>query len=299
MQSLIVFIVCCTLVLVSSAFISAQQVDDPLKSLIIQLDDSNFEKTIQLSSSSSSSAQHTDESSWFVLFYSSSCFGCHAIMPSIEMFGSNMRKSGEHKVNVAKVDCNPTQKDIFAASQQTCKRFKVQSFPTMLFIQRGSSTTSSSGSGSSSKPRIYSYFNYRNEKVHTAESILAFVRDPEGAVLGEVSRKIKELEAAGRPVPDFLKNFSFKPWSDEKVPREIITLADEFWHFVDDVNRDFTLRSKGMIHPGFFWAFVLFIGVSLIAVLIAAVFDLTPRRRKISEIMKAKAEASEHKKKNE
>ena len=192
-----------------------------------------------------------------------------------------MFQKGEHNVKVAKVDCNPRDAEIYESTKRTCKRFSIRSFPTMIYVTNHPTLPN--------KRVIYNYFNYRGEKVHTAASLLEFVKDPEGAILGQVNKKIKELQDKNEPVPDSLRSFkAHKPWDDDKIPKEIITWSDEFWHFVEEVNFDIRSRSKGMIHPMLFWVFVIFMVVTLLFVLIVSVFDLTPRRRKISEIRKQK-----------
>ena len=270
----------------------AKENDELPKSLMIELNDSNFEKTVQLSKryrhhQNGKENHHHHQPPWFIFFYSSSCFGCQTILPSIEMFATNHKRHGKHNVHTAKVDCNPLDPEIFEASQQTCKRFKVEKFPTMIYIT--GSSLSNDTSNNNKKRKIYNYFNYRGEQVHTADSLLQFVKDPEGAVLGEVKKKIAMMEEKGQQVPQMLREFNYKPWDDDKVPEEILTFVDEFWYWVEEVNYDVKRRSNGMVHPIFFWILVLFIGLSMIVILIVSVFDLVPRRRRISEIRKQQA----------
>eukprot|EP01147_Barroeca_monosierra_P009302 gene9302-1570_t len=86
---------------------------------VAELTDETFEHLTQISTGSTTG-------NWFVKFFAPWCGFCKSLAPVWDELAENLKESS---VNVAKVDC--TQ------NRQTCERFGVRGYPTLLFFHEG------------------------------------------------------------------------------------------------------------------------------------------------------------------
>ena len=86
---------------------------------VVDLTDATFEHLTQAATGATTGP-------WFVKFYAPWCGHCKSMAPAWEDLATAIGST----VNVAQVDCT--------AHRSTCRRFGVKSFPTLLFVDRGS-----------------------------------------------------------------------------------------------------------------------------------------------------------------
>lgn len=262
--------------------------DDPdVNSFIVNLDDENFESITQLTVSlqeylsTTTQEQHhqrtTPYDDWFLIFHSSSCFHCLAAAPALETFATEMRNEKKHSVRVGKIDCNPLDNDISSKTWKLCRlRFKVQAFPTMLFVF--SENTSSSTTLASATPKkttlrqIVAFSDFNKKKMIKAEDILQFVTSKD-----DLQRKISPRAV---------------PWSDKRLEALVRTCNitgswyDQLVDFLEDLNDEFDVMTRGKFSPLVFWFVFGGMAMGLIVALIVGLCDFKSlRRRRVREIL--------------